>query len=246
MGEMTAEELARNLADPECGVIYRILVNGGRRIYVGSTRRGARQRWTEHQWYLRRGIHPNQRLQRCWDRHGPAALVFEVIETGIDLNLILAREQAHIWRIPAGKLLNARPVTSTNEAAWAASRGRIMSPEERARRSEAAKRSIADGRSKRGPWSAERRASHSVALAGRKMPPVSDATRQNISAALRGRKRCPEAQARSMATRHASLMQALPTWQALREAGASLREIERKTGNARSVIARELKAAGVP
>ena len=119
--------------------IYSITCTENGRIYIGSTIRSPRQRWLEHLHYLRKGTHHSKHLQRCYAKHGEQSMEFSVIESVEDANFALAREQFHIWR-NEGRLLNSVPVSDSTYAAHAAVRGRIVTEEERKRRSAALKK----------------------------------------------------------------------------------------------------------
>lgn len=60
-------------------VIYQItnMVNG--KYYIGSAESFARREW-QHKYELKKGTHKNPRLQAAWNKYGPEAFVFEVLE----------------------------------------------------------------------------------------------------------------------------------------------------------------------
>lgn len=60
-------------------VIYQItnMVNGN--YYIGSAESFARREW-QHKYDLKKGTHKNPRLQAAWNKYGPDAFVFEVLE----------------------------------------------------------------------------------------------------------------------------------------------------------------------
>ncbi len=216
------------------GVIYYIRCTANGRVYVGSTTKAKpRQRWLEHLHGLRKGKHHSQHLQRAYDKHGEPAFLFEVVEQVADGSLLLVREQAHIDQHRAA-VMNSAPVADGHLAAAAVNRGRVMGPEERARRS-AAQTGIV-----RGAWSPERRAAHSIRLTGRKMPPMAEATKAAIAASNRGKKRRPEVVAAMLASRRKALMKRLEPCRPMLAAGLSLRAVEKATGVCRKVLAREL------
>lgn len=190
------------------GVIYAIRHRDSGRVYIGSTVQ-PNKRLDEHRRLLRAGKHHSPKLQRCWSKYGEDAFEFAIIETVEDRLFLLAREQFALWRYEALSL-NCAPACGTPkgvkrsaetrakmsvitksrgnpEKAWAGNRGRVMSLEERAKRSEAQKLAIAEGRRKPRDWSPEARQRHGEALRGRKMPPVSDETRRKISEVKRAR-----------------------------------------------------------
>jgi hypothetical protein len=225
------------------GVVYYIESAATGRIYIGSTVRGQKQRWSEHLHHLRNGTHHCRHLQHVYAKYSEADLTCRVVETVDDELFLLAREQFHLWR-HEGHIMNGVPVSDAVYAAHAANRGRTMAEEERAKRSESAKLAIAEGRAKRGPWDAERKARHSERLTGRKMPPVSAETCSNISNALRAY------HARNGTTAKPPkggkmwfIKDELPVWLEMKASGKSYREIERITGRCRSFVARECKKA---
>lgn len=224
------------------GIIYYITSASTGRIYVGSTTRTVKQRKSEHLHYLRKGTHHSPHLQRVYDKYGEADLSVTAVyecEPGED---VLAVEQAHINGL-RGSTMNAAPVSYSIYAAHAANRGRKMPEEERQRRSESAKLSIAEGRAKRGPWSAERKAAHGERLKGRKMPPVSAETRKNIGQALRLRSALlgNSPKVKGPDRRTAFIEAEIDSWLAMHLEGKSFRKIEELTGRSRDVISRECK-----
>lgn len=226
------------------GVIYYIRSTATGRVYVGSTTRGSKQRWLEHLHYLRKGSHHSKHLQRVYSKYGEQDLQIEVAYECQEHEDLLVVEQEHIDRF-VGLCMNGIPVSRSIYAAHAANRGRVMTDAEKERRSKSAKASIAEGRAKRGPWSDERKLAHSERLTGRKMPVVSEQAKANISAglrlgyALRGESAKPSLPDQ----RTAFIGQEIDSWMLLRKQGKSYREIERLTGRARKVVARECKRA---
>lgn len=210
------------------GVIYYIRSAATGRTYVGSTTRGIKQRWSEHLHYLRKGTHHSRHLQRVYSKHGEDDLSVSAVYECRPGEDILAIEQQHI-DLFKGRCMNGAPVSDSIYAAHAAARGRKVPDSERKRRSESAKRAIAEGRAKRGPWSDERKAAHS------------EQARKNISAGLRlmhavnGTAAKPKAPDR----RTAFIANEVESWRLMRAEGKSYREIERITGRCRRVIARE-------
>lgn len=224
------------------GQIYYIHSAATKRVYVGSTTRGIKQRFSEHLHYLRHGKHHSKHLQRVYSKYGEADLTIELVCNCAVNEDILTIEQQHIDR-HAGNVMNTAPVSDSIYAAHAANRGRVMPEAERLKRSESAKRSIVEGRAKRGAWSDERKKAHSIRLTGRKMPPVADSTRANISSALRLRHALSgtAAKPKTPNQRTAFIEQEVNTWLIMRAEGKSYREIERITKRCRNVIARECK-----
>lgn len=224
------------------GVIYTITCSENGKTYVGSTMRYPRQRWLEHLHHLRKGKHRSRYFQHSYSKHGEESLTFRVVEHVEDLNMLLAREQFHIWRVE-GSCLNSAEVSDSVHCARIANTGRKQSDSERALRSASQQKAMAIGTRISRVWTDEERAAHSIALTGRKMPEVKASTRANISKSLIGRP-CPElAVQRSVATRTAFIAVELPSWVAMRDSGMSYREIERVTGRSRKMIERECSRA---
>lgn len=82
------------LADVDSSGIYRIrnLVTGD--VYIGSSVCFCK-RWYAHGWKLRKGRHPNWRLQKAWKTFGEESFAFEVVEICGRADL-MAKEQWHI------------------------------------------------------------------------------------------------------------------------------------------------------
>lgn len=242
----TKAELAQCLADPMWtsvteGHIYYIASSETGRVYVGSTTRRLRQRWLEHLHYLRKGTHHSPHLQRVYKKYGEDDLSLILAQEVVGESL-LAVEQRHIDSF-TGWCLNAAPVSVSIYAAHAANRARVMPDDEKARRSASAKLSILEGRAKRGPWSDERKARHSIRLTGRTMPPMTDETKKNIGEGRRLSNALRGASAKPKRDRYAYIAAELPTWVEMAANGMSYREIERVTGRCRSMITRECKRA---
>ncbi len=93
------------------------------RVYVGSAVR-PRQRWNLHRSLLARGMHHSTKLQRSWEKYGPDAFMFEMLEQ-VEPSLLVEREQAWIDKLNA-----ACPRTGFNMAPVAGSSlGRKHPPE---------------------------------------------------------------------------------------------------------------------
>ena len=87
------------------GAVYLIICRETRNAYVGSSK-DYRRRFNGHVSSLRNGT-ATKRLQAEHDKHGLGSLIFVPVERGIDLNLLLVREQFWMWRIhDQGRLLN--------------------------------------------------------------------------------------------------------------------------------------------
>ena len=60
-------------------VIYQITNMANGKYYIGSAESFARREW-QHKYELKKGTHKNPRLQAAWNKYGPDAFVFEVLE----------------------------------------------------------------------------------------------------------------------------------------------------------------------
>ncbi len=173
------------------GVIYRIACTANGRAYFGSSI-NVKRRFYLHRRDLEAGNHHSPRLQSAWNKYGSEAFEFEVVEHVDDALFLVAREQCWIWRNEA-ILLNCSMIAGSplgvkrtaeqkqrmkaSKAAFYATeegkahlelmhsklRGRVVSAEERARRSASAMGKIA-GR----PKSEEHKASLRAAWVIRK------------------------------------------------------------------------------
>ena len=61
-------------------VIYQITNMENGKYYIGSAESFERRRW-QHIYELKKGTHKNPRLQAAWNKYGPDAFVFEILET---------------------------------------------------------------------------------------------------------------------------------------------------------------------
>lgn len=202
---------------PESG-LYRIVNLSTGCEYVGSAANLA-QRRRQHKSSLAHGRHVNRRLQRAWDKLGPNAFRFDVVELAPRSEL-LAREQA-LLDSPAehgrynvmlvaghGPGALASPETRAKMSAAkkgrklspehrakiaAAGRGRTMSPETRARLAEANR-----GRA----WTAEQRAVLRAKCSGYRH---TDEAKAKIAASGRGRRWSETTKARLSAAARAQM-----------------------------------------
>jgi group I intron endonuclease len=60
--------------------VYAILNKVNRKIYIGSAARCLRKRWSNHKTALQRKDHSNKHLQASWNKYGPNAFEFLLIE----------------------------------------------------------------------------------------------------------------------------------------------------------------------
>lgn len=90
--------------------IYRIVRNGTEQCYVGHTVELS-TRWWRHKNMLRLGDHHSSYLQRAWNKDGPDAFTFEIIEECLDEDMIV-REQ--FWMDGLDSCFNGRPAAGSN------------------------------------------------------------------------------------------------------------------------------------
>jgi hypothetical protein len=56
-------------------------------LYIGSTRKSAGERWAQHRYSLRRGLHRCARFQEDFDRFGEESFAVLVLEEGVALGV---------------------------------------------------------------------------------------------------------------------------------------------------------------
>lgn len=80
------------------GGVYAIrhIVSG--KIYIGSAV-NFKERWKRHRRDLGLGRHHSRHLQRAWDKYGPEAFLFEILETISDETNLIRVEQEYLDRI---------------------------------------------------------------------------------------------------------------------------------------------------
>lgn len=76
-------------------VIYQIKNNINGKVYIGSTTDKER-RWCQHEWLLNNNQHPNDHLQRAWNKYGSSNFELSVLETIKDQGKLLDREQYYL------------------------------------------------------------------------------------------------------------------------------------------------------
>lgn len=257
------------------GIIYYIKCKDNGRVYVGSTTRKPNQRWLEHLHYLRKNKHHSTHLQRAYNKYGEGSFEHLIAETVDDDNLLLAREQFHIWRFDV--TMNGAPVSDSILAANEANRGRVMSKEERSQRSKAVKAAYknydfsdraTEARREllRKAWIKRKenkdpdpRAAEWVKLylSGmglREIAATAGGCRQSIRVRLKdagvfdANRKYERKECTSLKI-SAGMNKWIDTekheWAKLYKEGVSIRKIEAITGRTRKMIARELKAMGL-
>ena len=104
------------------GSVYAIWNRTNGKAYVGSTGRPLRTRFREHRKDLEAGRHHNRYLQNAWNKHGPAAFNFDVLEKVRAAGTLLVREQA--WIDELDSLDRTCGYNLKASAEWAAKTGR--------------------------------------------------------------------------------------------------------------------------
>lgn len=173
--------------------IYQILNKITGKYYIGSAI-DVDRRWREHQSHLRCNCHDNEHLQRSYNKYGPDAFAFSVLEEVGDSSQLIAREQHWIDSLDAteagynickiaGSTLGQRHDIETRRKI--SERKRNPSEETR-RRLSAAKKGKQVGQDN--PFFGKKHTEESLkrnSEAHRK--PMSEDTKRKISDALKGR-----------------------------------------------------------
>lgn len=215
--------------------IYVIRCKPTGKIYVGSAVRIG-ERWRQHRRVLATGKHHSVLLQRAWDKYGPDAFVFMILENCLPEQL-LSREQHYMDTMrsyePAfGFNINksawsrlGRPHSpETVEKMAAAFRGRPLSEETKAKMSEAHRGKVK---------SAEHRSNLSKAHQGKKL---SDEHRRKSIETRRLRYLDPENR-RNLAESHAVFTrEQIEQIVALIAEGKTLKVIAQRFGCMKSVV----------
>lgn len=116
--------------------VYQIICKPTGRRYIGSTGWSFTRRWGKHKRDLCAGKHHSPRLQNAWNKHGPDAFAFIVLERTAPADAV-ASEQVWMDRL--------KPVFNVNPQATS-SLGTKRTPEQRARIAAGARRRHAEGR----------------------------------------------------------------------------------------------------
>lgn len=148
--------------------VYAITHKESGKQYIGSTGIGFAKRWGSHRHYLRRGKHPNPKLQHAWTKYGEEAFEFTVLEVITDEKTLIPREQH--WLDTAKPEYNLCLVAGST-------RGRKQSAEHKRKIQEARKGFKHTEESKRRISEAQR---------GKAGHMQTDETRKKISESLRG------------------------------------------------------------
>ena len=181
--------------DAKAGV-YCITCNANGRVYVGSAINLAR-RWRQHRSSLNRGDHHSCHLMRAWQKYGPDAFEWSILELvpidGLTKTeakpVLLAREQHYIDTLgvdrfntlpTAGSSLGVKLTVEASAKRSEAARRVWQAPERRAKQAETLRRIAQDpewlakrAEAARLAWQApERLAKHTEALRRRSQDPV--------------------------------------------------------------------------
>ena len=112
--------------------IYAIINNVTHDMYVGSAV-AVNRRWSAHRRDLAKQCHYNTRLQRAYDKYGPSAFDWEIVQFIDDKTELISREQ--FWMDFFKPVYNGRPIANSPL-------GTKHSAETRAKMSAAAKKKV--------------------------------------------------------------------------------------------------------
>jgi len=76
--------------------IYKITNQINNKVYIGQTSSTLARRWANHRYYLRKGTHFNEHLQRAWIKYGEDSFLFERIAAAESLEELNRKEQEFI------------------------------------------------------------------------------------------------------------------------------------------------------
>lgn len=161
--------------------IYKITCTANGKFYIGRTK-DIKHRANQHFTNLRRNVHNNGILQRCFNKYGAASIVIELIEPIADVKTQIIREQEYL-----DKYIGSDLCMNINKSAEV--QCDVPYTEER-RRKISASRKKQVGLQKR---TAEQRKHISDALKGHVL---SEETRRKISEAHKGKKLSEEHKAK--------------------------------------------------
>jgi len=162
--------------------IYIISNTKNGHCYIGQTT-NLRKRFTEHKAMLRGNYHPNQPLQRAWNKHGEKYFKFSILER-CKVSDLDEREQ-HFLNIymPKGICYNiSRNVEATTRGLKLSEEHKHKLSDYQGNRTEEHKRKLIEARHNR--------------------PPITEETRSKMSMARKGKKHSPETRAKISEQRH--------------------------------------------
>lgn len=76
--------------------IYRIVNTINGKVYIGQTRDRFIERYWNHKWKLKNGIHDNKHLQKAFDKYGSDVFEFEIVEVVSDIDKLNNLERHYI------------------------------------------------------------------------------------------------------------------------------------------------------
>lgn len=179
--------------------IYAIVNKTTRDMYVGSAV-AVNRRWAAHRRALRDKCHHSQRLQRAFDKYGPDAFDWEIVQFVNDRTKLIDREQfwinffapAYNMRPTANSPLGTTHSAETRAKMSAAHKGKVLSETHRASLSMVkkgvstvtdAQRELLRSKAKARVFSAEERAKISASLIGNKR--AAGKSNQNAAGSVR-------------------------------------------------------------
>jgi group I intron endonuclease len=121
-------------------VIYKITNMVNDKYYIGSAQSFEKRKW-QHINDMRRGVHKNPRLQAAWNKYGPDAFVFEVIEVVPEDREVFDIENTYLY-----KCVGQPDCYNINTDARGMRTGIPHSSETKQKLSERVQSALADGR----------------------------------------------------------------------------------------------------
>lgn len=120
--------------------IYKIENIVNHKIYIGQSK-DIESRWEHHKWELNNHRHPNNYLQKAWDKYGEDTFIFEIVEL-CDESVIDVKEQEYIklfqslsylngYNLDSGGNLNKHHSQETKDKIRDKHLGKIISEETR-------------------------------------------------------------------------------------------------------------------
>lgn len=85
--------------------IYAIRHEASDRVYVGQSQ-DIEKRWNNHRTTLNRDCHHNKYLQRCWNKYGSDAFVFEILIEEDDLTKLSSIERLLMFSVDKEQRMN--------------------------------------------------------------------------------------------------------------------------------------------
>jgi group I intron endonuclease len=173
---------------PAASGIYVIQCNQTGKCYVGSSV-NLYTRQSQHLHRLRRGSHPNAKLQNAWAKYGELAFQFMVLEL-VGEEKLLSQEGFHIERLSAvqqGYNISSTPGRGRAGMSHSAEALARMSEAQTGKVISAAHRESLSAAFKNRSFSDETRAKISAAKMGKARAPFSEMARKNMSAGATGR-----------------------------------------------------------